>query len=143
LGSFLLFISSPGIGLLLLFLFWILWLWIGQITFANGFFLPGASLVFGFFGFVYVVNSLHHYLVELRGRKEVEGAFSKYLSPEMLREVKKQHGILKLGGTRVEATALFTDLASFTTFAENKKPEAVARVLNTYFSSIAKVALDG
>ena len=141
-GSLLLFVSSPSIGLLLLFLFWILWLWIGQITFNYGFFLPGASLVFGFFGFVYVVNSLHHYLVELRDRKEVEGAFSRYVSPNMLREVKKLHGKLKLGGSRVEATALFTDLAGFTTYAENKNPEAVAKILNVYFSSIAKIALD-
>ncbi len=47
--------------------------------------------------------------------------------------------LLKPGGSRVEASILFSDLRGFTTISENNPPEAVVSMLNDYFSLMAEI----
>lgn len=141
LGAILILILRPLPGFFVLSGYFFTWVIGGQYALQMNFFLPGASLILFYFPFIYLMNSLVQYFFEQRDRREVERAFTKYVSPQLLKDVKKKPGFPKLGGERVEATALFTDLAGFTTFAEERDPEEVSAVLNMYFSEMAGLAL--
>ena len=57
-----------------------------------------------------------------RKRRYLRKAFSLYLSPQVAQKVLEDPERLKLGGERVLATVLFTDLAGFTEMSEQMEP---------------------
>jgi adenylate cyclase len=73
-------------------------------------------------------------------KEQVEQTFSRYVSPNVAREVLAHLETVQLGGRRVEATVLFADIAGFTSLSENMHPEDVSALLNEYFSYIAEAA---
>ncbi|MCK9530332.1 MAG: HAMP domain-containing protein [Gammaproteobacteria bacterium] len=73
-------------------------------------------------------------------KEQVEQTFSRYVSPNVAREVLAHLETVQLGGRRVEATVLFADIAGFTSMSENMHPEDVSALLNEYFSYIAEAA---
>lgn len=79
------------------------------------------------------------FLAESRRRAEVRRAFSLYVSPEVVDHVLAHPERLKLGGERRRITALFTDLAGFTTISEKHGPEEVARVLQQHFTRASDI----
>lgn len=79
------------------------------------------------------------YLQSERKRREIRKVFARYLSPAVLRTVLSRPDDVRLGGHRVEATVLFSDLAGFTGLAEKLEPEAVGRVLNLYFTEMTRI----
>ena len=65
-----------------------------------------------------------------------------YLSPSILKNVLAHPESLRLGGEKVEATVLFSDIARFTTIAEGMAPEEVANLLNRYFGEMTKIIFE-
>jgi adenylate cyclase len=63
-------------------------------------------------------------------------AFEMYLPPQMARKVAHNHQLLSLGGELVQATAMFTDIAGFTSISEQMEAKAVSEMLNSYFSEV-------
>ena len=53
-----------------------------------------------------------------------------------------EEGDPRLGGERMDATVLFSDLRGFTTFAETRDPEQVIDVLNRYLTAMSDSILD-
>ena len=90
------------------------------------------SLPYGFFG-------MTAYLQSEKKRREIRSAFSHYLSPSILEKVLAHPDNIKLGGEKVEATVLFSDIADFTTLAEAMEPEEVANLLNRYFGEMTGI----
>ena len=60
----------------------------------------------------------------------------------MAKEVAQNPDALNLGGTTVDATALFTDVADFTPISESMKAEEVAEMLNAYFTEVMDVIFE-
>lgn len=73
-------------------------------------------------------------------KEQVEQTFSRYVSPNVAREVLAHLETVQLGGRRVEATVLFADIAGFTSMSETMHPEEVSALLNEYFSYVADAA---
>jgi adenylate cyclase len=73
-------------------------------------------------------------------KEQVELAFSRYLSPNIARQVLDDVQQVKLGGQRVIGSVLFADIVGFTSISEGMSPEAVSGLLNDYFSLIAEAA---
>ncbi len=90
------------------------------------------SIPYGFFG-------IFAYIHTEKKRKEIKRAFSHYLSPAVLDTVLKKPDDLKIGGEKVEATVLFSDIAGFTRMSEKMSPEDVSRFLNRYFDEMTKI----
>ncbi len=82
----------------------------------------------------YTVSVIWYYLTTVRERERVKRAFALYLSPEAARQVSEDPSALNLGGEEIVATAMFTDIAGFTTVAESMTAEETAAMLNRYFS---------
>ncbi|MGM0598840.1 MAG: adenylate/guanylate cyclase domain-containing protein [Candidatus Rifleibacteriota bacterium] len=72
-----------------------------------------------------------------RGLNERE-RMTRYLSKSAVEAVKSTHEI-KLGGRRVPASILFSDIRSFTTMSESYDAEEVVALLNDYFAKMNMV----
>jgi adenylate cyclase len=97
---------------------------------------PGLGLALGL-----VAVLLDHYLVEGRGRRQLKGMFSQYVSDAVLEELLADPGKLALGGTRREVTILFSDIRGFTATSEKLDPATVMGALNIYLTRMAEIVL--
>jgi adenylate cyclase len=93
---------------------------------------PTVTLVLAF-----AASSTLNYFIEIKKKRWIEGAFSQFLSPVVLEQLKKNPAALKPGGERREMTVLFSDLAGFTTMSEMLAPEALVSLLNEYLTAMA------
>ncbi len=115
-----------------------LWCFVSYNLFLAHFFLPGVVAALVLAG-CYTVNLLLNYLSSSRAQKNTLQALSMYLSPDLAKEASKNPEVLKLGGKRMHATALFTDIADFTTICESMTAKDVGDMLNEYFTSVMEV----
>lgn len=73
-------------------------------------------------------------------KTQVESAFSRYVSSNVVRKIMEDPDQIELGGRHVQASVVFADVVGFTSMAENMPPQAVIELLNEYFSYIAAVS---
>ncbi len=91
---------------------------------------------------VFILASVLNYYGEGREKKAVKGAFSRYLSPQVVAQVLEKPELLSLGGSRRVMTAFFSDLAGFTSISETLTPEGLVHLLNRYLSLMTGAILD-
>ena len=109
-----------------------------------------------FFGNGLVINLLHtnaawilsagslvsyRYFREEKEKRELQGAFSKYVSGDVLKEILKNPTAITLGGEEREITVLFSDIRGFTTLSEKTTPKELVRILNKYFTAMTNEIL--
>ncbi len=70
----------------------------------------------------------------LKEKELLKGAFSRYVSGDVMEEILKDPSKLSLHGKRIKATMLFTDIRGFTSMSENLEPEQVVAVINEYLT---------
>ncbi len=70
----------------------------------------------------------------LREKELIKGAFSTYMSSQVMEEVLKDPGRIALGGARKRATMIFADIRGFTAMSETMQPEDVVSIINVYLS---------
>lgn len=92
-----------------------------------------------------VIHSFHQMADSMEKKREMEQAFSKYLSPTIARQVLNRPSGSELGGTTLVGSVLFCDVVGFTELSENLPPQTVGELLNQYFSyfSIAADSCNG
>jgi len=67
-------------------------------------------------------------------QRQLREAFAKYLSPQMLDRLTAEGFRMKVGGEKIEAAMMFTDLENFTDLCERVgDPERIVSNLNDYF----------
>ncbi len=91
---------------------------------------------------VYILVTTYRYLTEEREKKKVKGAFSLYLSPDVINQVLENPETLKLGGEKKELTVFFSDVRDFTTISETMTPEKLCELMNRYFTPMTKIVLE-
>lgn len=76
-------------------------------------------------------------------RERTRAEFARFAPDSVVDQVLADGGDgAKLGGKRVEATLLFSDLRGFTTFSEKLEPEQVINTLNDYLTEMSEAILD-
>jgi len=90
---------------------------------------------------LFIGTTLYKYMTEERERKKVKGAFSMYLSPDVINKVLDDPEALKLGGDRKELTVFFSDVRGFTTISESLTPEQLCELMNDYFTPMTSIIL--
>ena len=75
-------------------------------------------------------------------KKKVLGAFEKYVSPVIIKQLLDHPEYMKLGGTRKEITLFFSDIRGFTSVSEKLSPEDLVSLLNEYLSEMTKIIID-
>ena len=64
---------------------------------------------------------------------------NKFHNPEVVEKL--MSGSLQLGGERLDAVVLFTDVRGFTSMSETTNPEVVVKILNRYFTRMVDIVL--
>jgi adenylate cyclase len=104
-------------------------------SFRSGVWVP---LVPSFAGIVLAQFSsvAYKYFVEDKQKRQVKGLFSRFVSPDVVKELMEDPSRARLGGQRREVTVLFADIRGFTTLSEAGNPEDLIGQLNEYFASM-------
>lgn len=73
--------------------------------------------------------------------RRLDASFRPYLPSVVAEQIRSGEGAAaaRLGGEEREVSALFADLASFTTFSETRTPTAVIGMLNQYWAAVVPV----
>ncbi|MFO7604615.1 MAG: adenylate/guanylate cyclase domain-containing protein, partial [Gammaproteobacteria bacterium] len=85
----------------------------------------------------YLIGAFNKMANGLLEKSQVENAFSRFVSPNVAQQIMQNLDQIKLGGERMDATALFADIAGFTSMSEKMTAEDIATLLNEYFGYIA------
>jgi adenylate cyclase len=70
----------------------------------------------------------------LKEKELIKGAFTRYVSSDVMNEILNDPSKLSLHGKRIKATVLFTDIRGFTSMSENLEPEQVVAIINEYLT---------
>ncbi len=80
-----------------------------------------------------VLYTALHYHKARAAKQSIENAFSKYVAPQIIKDIAKDGTYeLKLGGENREIAVLFVDIRGFTPLSESLEPEQVVDILNGY-----------
>ena len=93
---------------------------------------------------LYTVLVLISYLREEARRRQVRGAFSQYLSPDLVDQLAKDPDRLVLGGETKEITVLFCDVRGFTRISEGFKadPQGLTRLINRLLTPLSEAIIE-
>lgn len=88
--------------------------------------------------------AVRDFAAEQRQRRQVQMAFSQYLSPEMVEKIAADPSLLNLGGERRELTILFSDIRGFTSISEAMKddPIGLTRMINTILTPLSDIIME-
>jgi adenylate cyclase len=93
---------------------------------------------------VYFTSVLCVVIAEQSDRRLIKDLFGRYVSSQVAAEIIElaDVGKLELGGEQRTVTVLFADIRGFTEICEQRLPEDVVNMLNSYLSIIVKQLLD-
>lgn len=83
----------------------------------------------------------YRYTIEDKEKRRIKRIFKRYVSEEVVEELLQYPSEIPLGGNRVQATVLFSDIRGFTTLSENNDPQYIVSLLNAYFSMMVDIIL--
>ena len=155
---------GSGVGLALVFiLFWLLrnpqdglrvflkfagvmTLWLGICVYAvnQSVLFPAGSVALA----LLIVAGGGYAVLFLRGQnarhraRAIRRAFAFYLSPTVVQELIADPTKLKLGGSRREITAFFSDVKGFTSISEQMNPADLVQLLNECLGSMTEIILE-
>jgi adenylate cyclase len=137
--SLCIFVLSPVRGGIIVGLTAFIWAGAAFTLFTKNFFLPGACITFVIVPLSFLLATFRSFVVAKRSELKLKSAFELYVAPEMVSQLQNDQMGTKLGGQKVWATAMFTDIAGFTDITEELPPEKVVEMLNEYFSKVMDV----
>lgn len=109
-----------------------LWLF-DQGTWSN----LASPVLLSFFSYLGITS--YKFATEEKAKREIKNAFSKYVSPEVIEDIMKDPSKLQLGGERKILSVQFSDIRSFTTYCEKRKPEEIVTILNEYLDAMTRI----
>ncbi len=92
--------------------------------------------------FVFLSSTVVSFLRSEAQRRQVRGAFSRYMSPALVAQLCAHPERLKLGGEMREMTLLFCDIRGFTTISEQFDAEGLTRFINRFLTPMTAIILD-
>lgn len=138
-GAFAVAALGPLRGLAVLLPLGALWLGGSQALFAAKdlwleWISPLAALAFAWTG-----GTLQQFLDARRERAQIRGMFAQYVPEAVVAELIKDPGLLVLGGEEREMSALFSDVAGFTSISEHLTPTQLVELLNEYLTAMTDI----
>ena len=90
---------------------------------------------------VFMVVTLTNYFVEGRQKRFLRGAFSMYVSGDVVEQIVRRPENLRLEGEEKELTVLFSDIRDFTTLSERLTAREVTQFLNEYLTALTDAVM--
>ena len=97
--------------------------------------------VIGVIPITYTAVFIYRYNIEDKEKRRVKKIFKHYVSEDVVEEILKHRDEIPLGGQRVQVSVLFADIRGFTSLSENRDPQEVVAILNSYFSMMVDIIL--
>lgn len=95
----------------------------------------------GFFlGYLMIITT--SYLSEGKARREIRLIFTRYLHPDVVKQLEEEPEKITLGGKEIVATVMYTDIYNFTSLSESKNPKELVDDLNLYFQRLTTIILN-
>jgi adenylate cyclase len=88
---------------------------------------------------IYIAGLIFQYLKTLQERKFIKHAFGHYIAPELVDELLQDPKKLEYGGEQKELTVLYSDIVSFTPYAESHSPKETVDILREYLTEMVEV----
>ncbi len=88
---------------------------------------------------VYIIGLVLHYIQTVKERKFIKHAFGQYIAPELVEELIKDPKKLEYGGIQKELTMLYSDIVSFTPYAESHTPKETVDILREYLTEMVDI----
>jgi len=88
----------------------------------------------------YLMSSFNQMAQGLFQKEQVEEAFSRHVSPTIAKEIIANMDEHTVATKNVHASVLFVDIVGYTSMSEAMPPEAVAQMLNEFYTSICKIS---
>jgi adenylate cyclase len=86
---------------------------------------------------VFPVVTLTSYLLVGREKRFIDQAFSRYISPQVVAQLKRNPERLTLSGEEKELTVLFSDIRDFTAISEQMTALQLGKLLNRYLTAMS------
>ena len=84
-----------------------------------------------------------HYVTATMERQRTRDIFARFVPEKVVDQVLARAGDdLRLGGTELVGTVMFTDIRGFTTFSETRPADEVLEILNVYLSGMTDAILE-
>lgn len=90
---------------------------------------------------VFIATTLLGYLTASKDKKFITNAFSQCLSKEVVNEIVANPSSFKLGGQKLEMTAIFTDIQKFSSFSELLTAGQLVALLNYYLTRMSDIIM--
>jgi adenylate cyclase len=75
-------------------------------------------------------------------KKQIKGAFSRYVAPSIVDDMLSNPEKLKVGGEKKDITCLFSDVRDFTSISEKLSPAELASALNRYMGEMTDIVFE-
>ncbi len=92
--------------------------------------------------FSVVLNEFLTFKIDEKQAKFIKGAFTNYMSEDLLEQLVDNPEKLTLTGEEKELTILFSDIRNFTTISESLTSKELVSLLNSYFTPLTKIIQD-
>ena len=92
---------------------------------------------------IFMSGSFINFLKTEAERSQVRGAFSQYLSPDLVEQLAENPDMLTLGGETKEMTFLFCDIRGFTPISEQYKsdPQGLTKLINRFLTPMTNLIM--
>lgn len=79
---------------------------------------------------------------QMKKEEGVRANLARYLSPQIVDQIIKKDVQVNLGGDKKVVTVLFSDIRNFTRISETLPPDQLVRLLNEYFTEMARIIFE-
>jgi adenylate cyclase len=90
----------------------------------------------------FIDTYIYKFLIVDRNKRYIEGAFGRYISPDVVKEISKNTKALQLGGANRRIAVYFSDIANFTTLSETLGTEKIFTLLGEYLSAMTEILIE-
>ena len=104
--------------------------------------LVGMSLPLGALVVLFIVVTVANYFFEGRRKRFIQGAFSHYVSDNVVTALLKHPEKLTLEGEEKVLTVMFSDIRGFTTISEGMDARQLSSFLNEYMTAMTDVVME-
>ena len=89
----------------------------------------------------FALLTFQKFWLEEKEKRKIKKTFEHYLSPDVIRRVIKNPGLLKLGGEKKNLSVMFSDIRSFSNISESMSPRELVTFMNEYLTAMTEVIL--
>jgi adenylate cyclase len=97
---------------------------------------------FAVVGMIYIWNTFINFYISNKEKKQIKGAFSRYLAPSIVNDMLEHPEKLRVGGEKRNITVFFSDVRDFTSISEQLSANDLAMVINRYMGEMTDILFE-